>query len=159
MSYPFCRQTSQRRCLSGPFMAACGPLGPENVSRQLLRLPAGFGCNPHSRDHSQVLERKHGGFLDHGKLAAIFATSESIGLFYLELFAEKGPGEAPVCPPCVSAPPRSGTGCCQPTSAGPATLSDVAWRPLWRKMALTKNSWAPRLTAPLCICTVMFHLY
>jgi hypothetical protein len=77
------------------FAAVCGPPGPENVSGWQARLPGEFGASPHCLDHPEVLERKHGGILDPGRLAAIFAGPEPTGLFYQERFAGEGPGEVP----------------------------------------------------------------
>jgi hypothetical protein len=54
-------------------------------SRRIRRQPT-----PHHQDHPEVLERKHGGILDLGRLAAIFAGTESSGFFYQELFAGEG---------------------------------------------------------------------
>jgi hypothetical protein len=36
--------------------AACGPLGPEDVSGWQLRIPTGFSTGPHCQDHTGLLE-------------------------------------------------------------------------------------------------------
>jgi hypothetical protein len=58
------------------------------------------------------------------------------GAFYRRRFRLR---PTPVWQPYVGSSPGSGTGCCRPTSAGPAALSTATWRPSWRKMAAMSN--------------------